>query len=234
MMAGMESEESELLRQIAQYAGAINRHKQHPSSTEGTRVRPYNVSRRGAHTKQAAIASKNRTLVFAKGPSNTSEETDTVSTSTQWISGRDRGHRTLTNASIYDTSTASKLERINETREARRRAKLIRREKKDAERLKLLVSTTLEHEGLVFRINKKANLLIRVDVDNVVARPTPKRTMINGVEFLKSPKTNNLFRKSTVKLMSKGNKKYKKSKKHCKFFTRTGNHMRSKISTDKI
>lgn len=220
----MACEDEDLLRQIAEYAGAINRH--HNRSSLGhlaqARSRPYSrpASSNGAsRTLPAHGSTRNRTLVFSK-PSG-GEDQEITNDSQRWISSRDRGHMTLTNATAYDATTAAKLARINEVRESKRKAKLMIREKKDAEKLKYLASTTLEHESIHYRINRKASMLIRIHLEDVAERPTPARTMIHGVEFLKSPKSHNLFRKSTIKLISK-NKGTKKSKKYCKYFTRTG------------
>ncbi|CCG81535.1 protein of unknown function [Taphrina deformans PYCC 5710] len=147
---------------------------------------------------------------------------DTLTKNPQWISSRDRGHMTLTSANAYDQATASKLSRINESREAKKKAKLLLRDAKEAERLKTLASTTLVHEGITYRFNRKANLLLRVTLDNTLTQPTPQRTFIHGVEFLKSPKSDNLFRKTTIKL-NKTNKTTEKSAlKYCKYYTRSG------------
>lgn len=221
-------ENADLLRQIAQYAGAINRHHNRAEHRPGDAVRrtrssgvdssrpfPRSLDRRGR------LGSKNRTLVFSRVAELDDSRRSDSESAEQWISGRDGGHRTLTNAAVYDTATATKLARIEETRSARRRAKLVRRERKDAERLRHLISTTLEHDGVTYKINKKGSLLIRLTLDDVKERPTPKRTTISGVEFLKSPKSDNLFRKSVVKLMSR-RRPARQTTKHCKFFTRTG------------
>ena len=205
----MSAEEAEILAQIAHYAGAINRHQN--KLANATRPAPYrrNTTTRHAHS------TRNKTLVL-----NRSSTPDGAHTP-EWISSRTNGHMSLTSAAAYEAKLAAKLERAEQARRAKRQAKLLAREAKEAEHLKYLSQTTLEHEGLKYRINRKANLLIRLDLSNIDTKPTPVSTTVSGIEFLKSPKSNNLYRKSTVLLNSKKTSK-SKSSKFCKYFTQTG------------
>lgn len=209
------ADEAELLQQIAAYAGAINRHQNSSYNSTRARSQPYNKSATAPIAKSRT--SRNKTLVF------TSPLCSNTDTST-WISSRDRGHMTLTNSAAYTATTASKLQRIDETRALRRTERLRQKEAKEAERLKYLASKTLEHDGVTYLLNKNATLLIRTSLDDVETRPTPQRTMISGIEFLKSPKSDNLFRKSSIKLRSKRTKRDDRAKKFCKFFTRSGKY----------
>lgn len=219
-MTGTQEEE-ELLRQIAVYAGAINRHQSRTSVNHGSArntYQPYN--RVGAASASGTRLSKNRTLVFSSPLlSDTAMPESKVSA---WVSSRDRGHMTLTSAATYNSTTASKLLRIDETRALRRKEKLQRREAKEAERLKYLASKTMVHAGATYMLNKSATLLIRTSLHDVDSNPTPERTLISGIEFLKSPKTNNLFRKSTIKLRAGRTKSDLRPANFCKFFTRSG------------
>lgn len=218
------TEDAELLRQIAFYAGAINRHhnrnKSQPLLARPRSARPYDRAESASFGRSRST--RNRTLIFSK-PVESSSTID-APTASSWVSSRDRGHMTLTNAATYDASTTAKLSRINETREKKRKDRLMRREAKEAERLKYLASKTLEHAGITYKINKSATLLIRTSLDDLETNPTPSKTLISGVEFLKSPKSNNLFRKSTIKLRTRRASSQKEFRKFCKFFTRSGKH----------
>lgn len=215
----MSGEDAELLKQIAEYAGAINRYEtRERRSVHLAKSSPYE---RPPSRIRHKSNNRNRTLVLA-GQREPDECSAARGPSATWISSRDRGHLTLTNAAVYESTTATKLARIGESREARRKARLLKRDAREAERLKSLISATLSHDGITYKINRKANLLIRINLEDVVLRPTPTRAIIHGVEFVKSPKTENLYRKTTVKLIAKQKTKDRKRKSYCKYYTRSG------------
>ena len=221
----------DLLNQIAAYAGAINRHQnkatggvQRPGPSRHHVWTPYTAARaqHDTSTKQRPQSSRHRTLVLAGAKDHDNGNVDdTTHDAPRWVSSRARGHMTLTNAAIYDSATAKKLAARAEAREKRRQAKLRKKEAQESDRLKRLAQTTLTHEGITYRFNRKYNLLIRQNIEDVASRPTPLRTTIHGVVFLKSPKSDNLFRKSTVKLHAKGRNQTLRMRP-CRYYCRDG------------
>lgn len=242
-----DARNADLLRQIAAYAGAINRHQNRagggrhaPPASRHRSWTPYGTAPsaqpQGVGKKRKLQSSRHKTLVLGKRKPDASASDATASSgdgskrddatqsaphSAAWISSRDRGHMTLTNASVYDASVANKLAAMAETRARRRAEKLRLREAREADRLRRLAQTTLVHGGITYRFNNRYNLLIRQDDDNTQGLPTPRETTIHGVLFLKSPKTNNLFRKTAVKLRAKGRNKTLRARP-CRYYCRTG------------
>lgn len=235
--------DADLLAQIAHYAGAINRHQQTMRAPSGPYAvlgeRPRSLDRYVKNKAHRAGSTRNRSLVVNRRTG----ASEMVPAQSAWISSRDNGHMTLTSSVVYDASLASKIARSEDIRSAKRKAKLIAKEAREAERLKYLSLTTIEHEGIKYRLNKRANLLIRIStgrerycrifvlilkgLDDVLTNKTPLETTINGVAFMKSPKSENLYRKTTVRLHSKrlNQDQNQSASKHCKYFTRTGTYM---------
>ncbi|BFZ56246.1 hypothetical protein PYCC9005_003290 [Savitreella phatthalungensis] len=202
--------EQQLLEQIAQVAGAINKHNNRSAVAKASSQ--HRVWTPGQTHNRPQQASFNRSLVLGQKRK--------AGAPTEWVSSRNRGHLTLTNVAVYDDKTARKLARLDEARSAARRERLRQREERERRELKQLAQTTLVHDGVTYRFNKRFNLLIRVNTDGP---PTPIETTIHGVVFLKSPKSENLFRKTAVKLLSQHRaNKNKHLAGQCRNFCRTG------------
>ena len=103
-------------------------------------------------------STRNKTLVLNK---DLASGTDQMPTSESWITTRHRGNMTLMNAATYEAKLSEHLARTQHAIALKKRVKLRAKEAKEAEALKYLAQTTLQHLGATYRINKQANLLIR-------------------------------------------------------------------------
>ncbi|ORY82618.1 hypothetical protein BCR37DRAFT_316943 [Protomyces lactucae-debilis] len=221
----MDTHEQDLLRQIAQVAGAINRHsrsqEQQASSSAAVSPTPASSSsissssqrfnqRRSRHSTAPRPGSHHKTLVLHGHGVQGS-----------YVSARQRSRITLTHAPCFAQAAQQTIATSREARRKKLLERLLLQEAKEAVQLRKLEQTTLVHEGITYRLGKRAHLLIRqTPMDQ--GGPTPLETTINGVLFLKSPKSNNLFRKTTVKLHARRRTNNKTLTKRCTHFTRRG------------
>jgi hypothetical protein len=128
---------------------------------------------------------------------------------------------TLTHAPRFAQAAEQTIATSRATKRQKLHDRLLLQEAREAAQLRKLEQTTLEHEGITYRISKRAHLLIRQTPEEE-GPPTPLQTEINGVLFLKSPKTSNLFRKTTVKLHAQRRHANKTLAKRCGHFTKRG------------
>ncbi|KAK7969260.1 CCCH zinc finger protein [Apiospora saccharicola] len=236
------AEEQELMAQISNLAGRINRHKAqqtgqpgHPNhathSTRGaSRVAPYpHGNYRGVRGGRAP-AYRNKTLVLngqSRPATNSDDSTPTPTTPNgSWVTKTDR-HLQLINSNVYEKESQNRANAIEQTQ----RNKVLRKDHAEKAHIHDWRRACLQYDrdppsyevtvdGIRFQVTREGSKLVRAPGDPNPPTATPRVTTIGGVKFFRT-KNGNLIRHGVAKAqrLAYG---VKKVDEPCKTFSWTG------------
>ncbi|CAJ2513831.1 Uu.00g019500.m01.CDS01 [Anthostomella pinea] len=221
-------EDQELMEQIAQVAGQINRHKAHrdgpgngtsyPARGSYHRAAPYpHTGYRGGRTRPTTTY-RNKTLVLngqsqaASAASPTEENVPVDPTTPSYVTKNDR-HLQLINKSVYEKEAQHRAQAIDHTtrrqwlqRDNREKARFMNtiqphRTNSVAGPPTPLTSASryeIEVGGVRFHVVQQGSKLIKAPDDVNPPSATPKEALIGGVKFHRT-KNGNLVRHGIVK-----------------------------------
>ncbi|KAL8665334.1 MAG: hypothetical protein Q9202_002385 [Teloschistes flavicans] len=183
-----------------------------------------------AYPRNHSLVLNNKTAQLSAAQSSGSPATakgvDPLQPAAAYVTKRGR-HKQLINASVLDKVTLQRKQAIDDSQHR----KLLATDQWERQRMHQYVESLdalptasgsthqIEIDGLKFQILKGGSKLARVPDPSNFSRPTPKRTTVHGVPFVRS-KQGNLYRSGIVRASS-GLEKANKTML-CKRFTKTG------------